>query len=181
MNVKIDEETLVKMLYGRNAIARGILYDRYSSVLYGIIFRILQDHSFAEIILQESFSKIWNDFQQYDASKGRLLTWMINISRKLSLVKVRSIDFYDRNKNLSTESYVSMLNSGNISSFNPESLPLKEIVQKLEPEYKMIIDLLFFHGLTQSEAAEKLNIPLGTVKSRSHAAVQKLKEIFQDR
>jgi RNA polymerase sigma factor (sigma-70 family) len=181
MKEKIDEETLIKMLYGRNPSAPGILYDRYSAALYGIIFRILQDHVLAEITLQESFSKIWNDFQQYDASKGRLLTWMINISRNLSLEKLRSKDFYGLNKNLSAESYVSMLNSKNGYSFNPESIQPEEIVHKLEPEYKMIIDLLFFHGLTQSEAAEKLNIPLGTVKSRSHAAVQKLKEIFQDR
>ena len=181
MKVKIDEEALIKMLFGRNTLAPGILYDKYSSVLYGIIFRIVRDHDMAEITLQETFSKIWSDFQQYDASKGRLLTWMINVSRKLSLEKMSSKYNYGQKLNLSAESYVSMLDSENIFSFNPEAIELKVIAQKLEPEYKMIIDLLFFHGLTQFEAAEKLNIPLGTVKSRSHAALQKLKEIFQDK
>jgi RNA polymerase sigma factor (sigma-70 family) len=164
---KIDEEALVKMLYGRNPSALGILYDNYSAALYGIIYRIVQDHVIAESILQDVFHRIWNNFEQYDASKGRLFTWIINISRNLALDNVKGQDFSDRIKNLSLERLVAGLDS--------ERIPggISDRIGTLEPEYKLIIDLIYFQGLTQFEVAEKLNIPLGTVKSRMHVALQR--------
>jgi RNA polymerase sigma factor (sigma-70 family) len=177
--VKIEEAVLVKMLAVRNEKAMEILYDNYSAALYGVIQRIVQNDEIAEDVLQEAFVKIWNNFLQYDASKGRLFTWMINICRNLSIDKVRSKEFTNQNKNQSIEKSVSSYNQLVTASYNPDTIGIKEIVDKLEPEYYQIIDLLFFKGYSQSEAAEKLNIPLGTVKTRSRAAIQKLKGIFQ--
>ena len=177
--VKIEEETLVKMLVARTEKAMEILYDNYSAAMYGVIQRIVQNEEVAEDVLQEAFVKIWNNFHQYDATKGRLFTWMINICRNLSIDKVRSKEFTNQNKNQSIEKSVSSYNQLVTASYNPDTIGIKEIVDKLEPEYYQIIDLLFFKGYSQSEAAEKLNIPLGTVKTRSRAAIQKLKGIFQ--
>lgn len=176
---KIDEETFVKKLYGRHPEAIGALYDQYSAVLYGIIYRIVNNPEVAEEVLMDTFSKIWNNFQQYDASKGRLLTWMINLARNSSLEKVRPINNSDINKNNSDWNSVFKIQSDKATSYDPETIGIDYITEKLEPEYKMIIDLLFFHGLSQSEVAEKLNIPLGTVKSRSRAAIQKIQLLFQ--
>lgn len=178
--IKIAEEKLVKMLADREVKALEILYDNYSAAMYGVIHRIVQDDSLAEDLLQDVFVKIWNNFFQYDASKGRLFTWMINICRNLSIDKVRSKDFANQNKNQTIEKFVSFEDTQATSSYNPDTIGLKEIVNKLDPEYRKIIDLLFFEGYSQSETAEKLNIPLGTVKTRSRAAIQKLKSIFLD-
>ncbi len=178
--IKIAEEKLVKMLADREDKALEILYDNYSAAMYGVIHRIVQDDSLAEDLLQDVYVKIWNNFFQYDASKGRLFTWMINICRNLSIDKVRSKDFANQNKNQTIEKYVSFEDTQVTSAYNPDTIGLKEIVNKLDPEYRKIIDLLFFEGYSQSETAEKLNIPLGTVKTRSRAAIQKLKLIFLD-
>jgi RNA polymerase sigma-70 factor (ECF subfamily) len=146
--------------------------------MYGVIQRIVQNEAIAEDVLQESFLKIWSNFIQYDASKGRLFTWMINICRNLSIDKVRSKEYTNLRKNQDIENVVSFNSSFLNPSYNPDTIDVKEIVKKLEPEYYTIIDLLFFKGYSQSEAAEKLNIPLGTVKTRSRAAIQKLRMIF---
>jgi RNA polymerase sigma-70 factor (ECF subfamily) len=176
--IKIEEDALVKMLVERNEKALEILYDNYSAAMYGVIHRIIQNDAIAEDILQEAFIKIWNNFLQYDSAKGRLFTWMVNICRNLSIDKIRSKEFTNQNKNQQLEKTVSFDGSLSSVSYNPETIGIKEIVRKMEPEYRIVIELLFFEGYSQSEAAEKLNIPLGTVKTRSRAAIQKLKALF---
>jgi RNA polymerase sigma factor (sigma-70 family) len=178
--IKIEEEKLVKSLADREAKTFEILYDNYSSAMYGVIHRIVKSDEIAEDLLQESFLKIWNNFHQYDSSKGRLFTWMINICRNLAIDKVRSKDFTNQYKNQPLEKTVSSESNLVQADYNPDTIGLKEMVKRLDPEYRKIIDLLFFEGYSQSEAAEKLNIPLGTVKTRSRAALQKLKSIFYD-
>lgn len=154
-----------------------ILYDNYSSALYGVIQRIVANDEIAEDVLQETFIKIWNNFPQYDKAKGRLFTWMINIARNSALDKVRSREFVSQRKNRELTNAVTMSEAG-VFSYNPDTIGLREMVGRLEGEYRQVIELLFFAGLTQAEAAEKLNIPLGTVKTRSRAALQKLKSGF---
>ena len=167
------------MLSERNTEGMEILYDNYSSALYGVIHRIIQDDEIAEDVLQETFLKIWNNFNQYDPGKGRLFTWMVNIARNMAIDKVRSKEFSQIRKNRPLSDSVSFGDFDNQATYNPETIGLKEMVRKLEPEYRQIIDLLFFGGYTQSEAAEKLNIPLGTVKTRSRAAILKLRMQFE--
>jgi RNA polymerase sigma factor (sigma-70 family) len=176
--IKIEEEALVKLLTNRDSRGMEILYDNYSATLYGVIHRIVKTDEIAEDVLQEAFLKIWNNFMQYDPSRGNLFTWMLNICRNLAIDKVRSRDFVNQNKNRDIENTVSN-NELNLSvSYNPDTIDIRKMVDSLDPEYRKIIDLLFFEGYSQSEASEKLNIPLGTVKTRSRAAIQKLKSLF---
>ena len=177
---QIAEESLVSMLSERNQEGMEILYDNYSSALYGVIHRIVQNDEMAEDVLQETFLKIWNNFSQYDPAKGRLFTWMLNIARNMGIDKLRSKEFTQNRKNQDISESVSSVDYNNTAIFNTETIGLKEMVRKLEPEYKQIIDLLFFGGYTQSEAAEKLNLPLGTVKTRSRAAILKLRQQFDN-
>ena len=107
-----------------------------------------------------------------------MFTWLINICRNISIDKVRSKGFTNQSKNQRLENSVSYSGMAT-ASYNPDTIGLKEIVTRLDPDYRIIIDLLFFEGYSQAEAAEKLNIPLGTVKTRSRAALQKLKALFQ--
>lgn len=177
---QIAEESLVSMLSDRNQEGMEILYDNYSSALFGVIHRIIQNDEIAEDVLQETFLKIWNNFAMYDPVKGRLFTWMLNIARNMAIDKVRSKEFTQKQKNRGYSDSVSPVDFEDHSVYNPETIGLKEMVRKLEPEYKQIIDLLFFGGYTQSEVAEKLNLPLGTVKTRSRAAIQKLRYNFEN-
>jgi len=167
------------LLSGKDAKGIEILYDNYSAALYGVIYRIVGKDEIAEDVLQETFLKIWNNFSQYDASKGRLFTWILNIARNLAIDKVRSKEFVSQSKNRPLQDSVSSIDVSNEFSYNPETIGIKEMVRKLEPEYKEIIELLFFGGYTQSEAAEKLGIPLGTVKTRSRSAIMRLRNQFE--
>ena len=74
--IKLTEEELIVAIRNKDSIGIDALYDMYSSSLYGIIFRIVQQNELSEDILQETFLKIWNSFSSYDHEKGRLLTWV---------------------------------------------------------------------------------------------------------
>jgi len=177
--IQILEEDLVALLVNRDMKGMGILYDNYSAALYGVIYRIVQNDEIAEDVLQDTFLKIWNNFSQYDSGKGRLFTWMVNIARNQSIDKVRSKDFVNQSKNQPLDKIVSFVDMDRSASYNPDTIGLKEMVTKLDIEYRQIIDLIFFEGYSQSEAAEKLSIPLGTIKTRSRAAIMKLRQQFE--
>jgi RNA polymerase sigma factor (sigma-70 family) len=175
---KISEEELVQLLKDRNQKGVEILYDNYSSALYGVILRIVLNEELAEDVLQEAFVKIWNSFPQFDTAKGKLFTWIVNIARNLAIDKVRSRDFINSSKNQDIDKIASFVEMENQENYNPELIGLKEMVNKLIPDQKKIIDLLYFGGYTQAEVAEELNIPLGTVKTRARMALINLREMF---
>ena len=154
------------------------LYDMYSSSLYGVIYRIIQHEEIAEDVLQETFVKIWNSCASYDAVKGRLFTWMVNIARNLAIDKTRSKDYRNHSKTEDIENIVFSVDKGYTTSINPETLGLKDLVNKLKPEQKIILDLVYFRGFTHAEAAEELNVPLGTVKTRLRNAIITLRKVF---
>jgi len=150
----------------------------YSGSLFGVISRIIADTSIAEDVLQETFIKIWNSFSGYSPEKGRLFTWMINIARNLAIDKIRSKDFKNQNKNHELENNVTFIDEQTNTVYKPELLGVKELVDKLKPEQKVILDLVYFKGYTHVEVAEELNVPLGTVKTRLRMAIMQLRRYF---
>lgn len=174
--IEIEESQLINLLKGRNSKGLEILYDNFSPALFGVIKRIISEEEIAEDVLQESFIKIWNNFEQYDADKGRLFTWMVNICRNTAIDKIRSSQYIHEIKNRSDTNLV--IEEKDSFDLNPDTMDLKNLITKLEPQYKQIVELLYFGGYSQSEAAERLNIPLGTVKTRARTAIQQLKTYF---
>jgi RNA polymerase sigma-70 factor (ECF subfamily) len=176
--IKLSETELIEALRGQKKVAAEALYDMYSSSLYGIIIRIVQHDEIAEDLLQETFVKIWNSFPSFDPEKGRLFTWMVNIARNLSIDKLRSKDFRNNSKNHDIENTVNYIDTQRNTSINPEVLGIKDLVGKLKPEQKIILDLVYFKGYTHVEAADELNIPLGTVKTRLRMGIITLRKFF---
>src|SRR5271165_306170 len=150
----------------------------YSSSLYGVISRIIIDTATAEDVLQETFVKIWHSFSGYSTEKGRLFTWMVNIARNLAIDKIRSKDFKNQNKNHELENNVTFIDEQRNTVYKPELLGVKELVESLKPEQKIILELVYFKGYTHVEAAEELDIPLGTIKTRLRMAIQQLRRYF---
>lgn len=178
--ISLSEEDLIQALRNREKIAVEALYDMYSASLYGVIVRIVVEEALAEDILQETFVKIWNSFSGYSAEKGRLFTWMVNIARNLSIDKVRSKDFKNQGKNQELENNVTFIDEQRNTVYNPELLGIKEMVATLKPEQKAILDLVYFKGYTHVEAAEELDVPLGTIKTRLRMAIQQLRKHFNE-
>jgi len=174
----VSEEELIQRLKQQDESAMAILYDNYAAALFGVILRIVKSEAVAEDVMQESFVKIWTSFVQYDVEKGRLFTWIINIARNTAIDKIRSKQYRVGSRTTAIEdSGVNNMESS--YDIKPEQLGLKEVVAKLNPDQKQIIDMMYFDGYTQSEVAEELSIPLGTVKTRSRAAIKMLIKLFR--
>ncbi len=165
-------------LKNREKIAVEALYDMYSASLYGVISRIITDTATAEDVLQETFVKIWHSFASYSTEKGRLFTWMVNIARNLAIDKLRSKDYKNQNKNQELENNVTFIDEQRNTVYKPELMGIKDLVQTLKPDQKVILELVYFKGYTHVEAADELGIPLGTIKTRLRMAIQQLRKHF---
>lgn len=176
--IALSEEELISALLQKDKIAAEALYDMYSSSLLGVITRIVQNNELAEDLLQETFLKIWNSFSSYSSDKGRLFTWMVNIARNISIDKIRSKDYKNQNKNHELEINVTSIDASRNVAYKPELLGVKDLVDKLKPEQKIILDLVYFKGYTHLEAADELSIPLGTIKTRLRMAIMQLRKYF---
>jgi RNA polymerase sigma factor (sigma-70 family) len=143
-----------------------------------VISRIVIDTATAEDLLQETFVKIWNSFSAYSSEKGRLFTWMVNIARNLAIDKLRSKDFKNNSKNQELENNVTFIDEQRNTVYKPELLGLKDMVGKLKPDQKVILELVYFKGFTHVEAADELGIPLGTIKTRLRMAIIELRKNF---
>jgi RNA polymerase sigma factor (sigma-70 family) len=176
LNNKYSEEELVLSLKQNSQKAFEYLYDNYSGALYGIISKILKNDEKSEDTMQEVFLKIWRKIGDYDATKGKLFTWMVNIARNASIDQLR------KDKNIWLEDiddHVTKIDK--VSSFLPQTagMDIANIMEKLKPERKVLVDMVYLKGYTQEEAAELLQIPLGTAKSRIRTALQDLKIYFK--
>lgn len=176
--ISLSEEELIRKLKSQDTMAIQALYDMYSGALLGVISRVIQQTEVAEDLLQETFIKIWNSADSYDSSKGRLFTWMMNIARNLSIDKLRSKDFKNSTKNQDIENNVDFIDTQREVTFNADVLGLKEMVTALKPDLNKVLDMVYFKGYTHVEAAEELNLPLGTVKTRIRMAIMELRKHF---
>lgn len=173
------EDELVALLKNKDAKAFDVLYNNYSSSLFGVISRIIPAEEIAQDILQDVFVKIWKSTDMYDKSKGRLYTWMLNIARNSAIDYSRSRQFKSETKNQDIDNSVYEVNNQKSSTFNTDIIGLKEEVTKLKDDYRILIDLIYFKGFTQEETARELNIPLGTIKTRVRAAILELRKTIK--
>jgi RNA polymerase sigma-70 factor (ECF subfamily) len=178
-NLKYSEEELVMLLQRQDQSAFLYLYDNYAAALNGVIYRMVDEQHLAEDILQEAFIKIWNNFTQYDSSKGRLFTWMINITRNLTIDTLRSKGYKKQQKISQLENSVSNFQDSAFSTDKFDTIGLRKHLTNLKPDQKIIIDLAYFNGYTQEEISKVMGIPLGTVKTRMRAALIELRKILQ--
>ncbi|MBV9961909.1 MAG: sigma-70 family RNA polymerase sigma factor [Parafilimonas sp.] len=171
------ENELVQLLKQRTQAAFSYLYEHYSGALYSIILSIIQDKELANDTLQEVFIKIWRQIEQYDPQKGRLFTWMVNISRNASIDILRSKGYNAQKQNRElTESVYTAAGTINIET---DKIGLRKVVDNLKDDFKVLIDLAYFQGYTQDEISKTLNIPLGTVKTRLRSALTALREFIK--
>ena len=177
--IKYTEQELVMLLQNRDQKAFSYLYDNYSAALNGIIYRMVENRELAEDILQEAFIKIWNNFSNYDDRKGRLFTWMLNITRNLTIDTMRSKGYKKQGKISTNENSVSELTDDSRMAERFDAMGLRKQLVNLKPEQRSIIDLAYFGGYTQDEISKAMDIPLGTVKTRMRAAILELRKMLQ--
>jgi len=177
--IKYSEEELIQLLKSADQSAFSYLYDHYSGALYGVIFKIIGERALAEDILQEAFVKIWSNSSSYDSSKGRLFTWMLNITRNLTIDTLRSKSYKKQSKIHGSENAVNYAGNNVNENEKFDAMGIRKQTLLLKEDQKQIIDMAYFDGFTQEEISKKLGIPLGTVKTRMRTAISVLKKLVQ--
>lgn len=160
--------------------AMGRLYDQYAAALYGVVLKVVGGTEQAEEVLQDTFLKIWRAANTYDESKGRVFTWMLNIARNTAIDLVRTAQYRVSEKIQGLDSTVYRLGTDD-ERVRLEHLGMDAVLSLLKPEHQEVIDMAYYQGWSQQEIAERTGLPLGTVKSRTRAALLSLKEALKER
>lgn len=159
--------------------AFAYLYDNYSRAIMGVIFAIVNNQEEAEDLLQMTFVKVWRNFPSYKKEKGRLFTWMLNIARNIAIDHTRSKEGKAEKNIRKIESVTYEVNLKHSEQVSYDHIGLKGMVENLKEEHQAIIRLAYFEGYTQEEIAGKMNIPLGTVKTRVRQAISQLRNLIK--
>lgn len=173
-----DEQAMVAALLNKEQAAFEELYRCYAAALMGIVHRIVKFDEEAEDVLQDCFLKIYHNIAQFDTTKGRLYTWMARLARNQAIDYIRKPSVIRNNSHENLTDTLDDINLNYQVADLTDTIGVKNLAAGLDLPYKEILDLLYFQGFTQSEVAEALNIPLGTVKTRARTAIIKLREFF---
>lgn len=174
-SIHTETELILRLKKGENA-AYDYLYDHYGATLYGVILKIVRKETTAQDVLQEVFIKIFQKIGQYDETKGRLFTWMINITRNTAIDKIRSKEFKD---SVRIHSFDHDVNQNSISTLPYiDHIGLEKVIDTLDASHRIIIEMAYFKGYSQNEIAKELSLPLGTVKTRVRSALIQLRKVL---
>lgn len=174
---QVNDQELVAMLRKQDSQGMSLIYDKYSAALYGVVLKIVRSEEAAQDVLQEAFLKIWKNGATYDDTKGRLFTWMLNITRNTAIDALRSRPFRNQEKTQSIDNNVySNIQLSTETQVN--HIGLQSVLDKLDEKYRKIIDLIYFEGYTQQEIEDEFEIPIGTVKTRVRIALRELRKLL---
>ena len=171
------EQTIVELLAKADRKAVTLAYQHYGDAVYGMILRVIPEKEIAQEVLQDVFIKVWQNAQKYERKKGRLFTWLANIARNAAIDRTRSKGFKKTQKTDSLENFVT--NDVTSEEMDLRDSGLKKVIDGLDEKYRTLIDLAYFQGYSQRELEKKLDIPLGTIKSRLRQAINQLRDILE--
>ncbi|HLV15216.1 MAG TPA: sigma-70 family RNA polymerase sigma factor [Xanthomarina sp.] len=174
MSTPIEIE-IVGLLQKGDKKAITLLYENYADALFGVILKVLNDEELAQDALQETFIKVWKNSKSYNSKKAKLFTWLYRIAYNTAIDKIRSQTNKTGKEIQIEDSNVYMLTS---EGLNQDVMDIKTHLKTLDEKYQIVINALFFEGMTQQEASEELDIPLGTIKSRLKIGLRELKKIY---
>ncbi len=178
------EMDLLRRVAQKDRAAFEELYARYSNVLYATALKFLKEDADAQDVVQDVFIQIWDKAKLYDPAKGKPLTWAMTMTRNRSIDRIRAIQRRSRLRDEFEQETVFDESAGVREALSgvdasEKGRILRDAVSQLSPQQKTVIELAFFRGLTQSEIADKLGEPLGTIKARARRGLMKLKEALE--
>jgi RNA polymerase sigma-70 factor, ECF subfamily len=173
-----NEEELLAAIVRRDEQALADLYDRFGRVAYGLALRVLRDPALAQDAVQDAFLSAWRTAASFDARRGSPQTWL------LTLVHRRAVDVVRREARRHTEPLddppnASLESTEEVASVREQRRAVQSALVQLPPDQREALELSYYGGLTQSELAERLGIPLGTVKSRVFAGLARLRDLLE--
>ena len=176
---QIRDVELLKAIVRQDETALAELYDRYRVILFSLLVRILHSREEAEDVLQEVFLQVWRRAPDFDESRGRPFTWLVTLARSRGIDRLRSLAARERVALAGAREPGEEVSDAVADAFRSEQRGLvTTALAQLPEEQKRALMLAYFDGLTQSEIAEKLGAPLGTVKTRMRTGLIKLRELL---
>jgi RNA polymerase sigma-70 factor, ECF subfamily len=170
---------LLKAIAAKNDAALGQLYDRYRLILFGVLMRILNNREEAEDVLQEVFLQVWRRAADFDENRGRPFTWLVTLARSRGIDRLRSLASRERVAIAGVNERPEEVSDAANDAIRSERVGVvNSALAELPEDQRKPLVLAYFDGLTQSEIATKLGVPLGTVKTRMRTAMSKLRESF---
>jgi RNA polymerase sigma-70 factor (ECF subfamily) len=174
-----EDRLLIDRLKRRDPQALGELYDRYGKLAYSLVVRVVRDPAVAEDLVQETFLRIWNRAQSIDSERNAIGPWLLAIARNRAIDYLRSAAGRDRTASVELDetghaSLFSEMEAGILVS--DQIRRVKAAMDKLAPNYRAVMELAYFEGLSQSEMSEKMGQPLGTIKTWVRTALQCLRD-----
>jgi len=173
-----DDTNLVARMQGRDPRALAELYDRYGRVVYALILRVVRDTGIAEDLVQETFLRVWNRVHGFDAQKGSIGPWLLAVARNRAIDYLRSAGGRERNSVEYEETDHPALYTDMEKDIlaSDKARVVKSAMDKLSPNQRQVIEMAYFEGLSQTEMAERMGQPLGTVKTWVRSALKSLRD-----
>lgn len=178
---QLGDEELMRRLFHKDKRAFEAIFDRYGDLVYSTALRVLRDAHLAQDVSQEIFVRLWRKPESYVAERGRFLTWLISVTRNRAVDEIRSRGRRLRHETASPEEQEREIPAGeaNDPALNAhlaeQARTVRAALAELPPEQRQVIELAYFGGLTQQEISDRLDQPLGTVKTRIRLGMQKLR------
>ncbi len=181
-----SDDTLIRLIAMRRSDALSALYDRYSRLVFSLALHVVGDRETAEEITQDVFYRVWENAAAYRSDQAKLTTWMTSITRYRAIDILRKRQVRPERDSLDWEDAEHELNPGLLES--PEELTdlamqqhrVRIAIAALPRDQQEVLALAYFQGLSHSLIAERLEQPLGTVKTRIRLAMQRLRELLKD-
>jgi len=181
-----DEIELMKRIQARDEQALEKLYDLYNRLLFGMVISIVKKREEAEDVLQEIFVKIWNKAESFNPDRGNVYSWIVTVARNKAIDRIRSKGYKTQKKqSVSIHEPLFSLEGDKhdpmeTTIFSDRAELVKKALGKIPEKQSEVIKIAYYRGMTQSEISDHLDIPLGTVKTRTRQGMIKLKRIIGD-
>ena len=181
----LDDETLVRLIVQARAEALSELYDRYGRLVFSLALNSVGNPATAEEITQDVFLRVWQRARQYRADRAKVSTWLTSITRHRAIDQLRRRGSRPEQHSVAWAELVpgaepSVNGPEQATPLAIEKARIRVAITRLPEEQKQVLALAYFQGLTQSQIAEALVLPLGTVKTRLRLGMQKLREMLQE-
>jgi RNA polymerase sigma-70 factor (ECF subfamily) len=182
---EIRDSALLHRIALRDQNAFALLYDRYATVLYSLCLAILKRANDAEDVLQECFLQIWEKAYAFDGLKGSVHTWLVTMTRNRAIDRLRSKNFQisrQRQPDFDFDMIAAKDSSSplDLASMAERARYVHKAFTTLPTEQREVLQMAYFEGYSQSEIAGHLQIPLGTVKTRTRQAIKKLHALLEN-
>lgn len=178
-----NEHELIAQIAKKNKTALATLYDKYSRLIYSLVYKVVQKHEDTEEVMQEVFLQIWEKAQYFDPSKGNVYVWIVTLTRNKAIDRIRSKYYRQTKVNSEIETLSLYLENDETSALDQSltderALYVRKALQELPENQKILLQDAYYLGFSQSELAERYELPLGTVKTRMRSGLKKLQTLI---